>query len=84
MRPPAPRPACLDFPFVRAFSGCFLVTSSNVRLVLKRRPGVSGRYFLMPIECSLPFPYTPSKMAIFSSGAIVMIAFFHEAVSPSR
>jgi hypothetical protein len=47
---------------------------------LNRCPGVSGRYFLIAMGCSLPFPYTPSKMAIFSSGAMVMIAFFHEEV----
>ena len=78
--PPAPRPACLFLPFVRAFSGSLFVISSKVRPVLNRRPGVSGLYFLIPMRCVLPFPYAPSNMAIFSSGGSVMMAFFHDEV----
>ena len=78
--PPAPRPAWFFLPLVRAFSGSVLVTSSKVRPVLKRWPGVSGLYFLIPMCSRLPFPYAPSNRTIFSSGGSVMIAFFHEAV----
>jgi hypothetical protein len=53
------RPALLRPPFfftepVRLFSGLPFVTSSKVEVVMKRRLGVVGRYFLIGTSDHLP------------------------------
>src|SRR5664279_5321140 len=57
-------------------SGSVRVMSSNVSVVMKRRPGEVGLYFLMPT-------YLPSKNSILSVGDSCTTAFFQAVLCPA-